>query len=144
MLDKPICMFIYLLIYQYQHVHVSMLNYLSTLVVSLCISMCVQEHNSKARLHLCLFFVSYILICLDNECISANCYSYYVKYQSELGKCLLLKFVQTVAILLQDTLSVRYTNWILSALLIISCSNKVIQKWRIWQIWSKGCLSVGI
>ena len=67
------------------------------------------------------------------KCISANCYSYYIKYQTELGKCLLLKFTQIVAILLQDTLSVKYINWILSAPLVRSCSKLLcLQHWALY------------
>ena len=102
-----------------------MLNYLITSNVSLyqTIFRHVQEYNSKG-----LAFMSFFVIfsyALTTECISADCCFYYTKCQFKLSKCLLLKFVQILVILLQDTLSVRCTNWILSAPLVITCSNSI-------------------
>ena len=93
-----------------------MLNYSSASVVSpfQTIFMCVQEDNSKGRLHLCLFFVNYFFICLDNR-------MHFSKLLFLLQ--LLLKFVKVAAAFLPDRLSVRYSDCILSVPLIITCSN---------------------
>ena len=87
----------------------------------------LEESRGAANLLILLCELYFLWVIFSyawtTECISANSYFYYIKYWFELGKYLLLKFVQVIAILLQDTLSVGYTNWILSASLLIRWSN---------------------
>ena len=91
--------------------------------VKLSSDMC--RNTTQRVLPLCLSLLVIFSYALTTECISADCCFYYTKCQFKLSKCLLLKFVQILVILLQDTLSVRCTNWILSAPLVITCSNSI-------------------